>query len=113
MAVQADASMTTEVDTGAPATAEEIHPPGFVSAAKREHRNEAAALRQHRLDVVKVCAPAQRSESRQLSVGSSSPLHCCNAQGCNSARLAWAITSKLERCLGKRYMQHAGRGGGG
>ena len=81
MAVQADASMTTEVDTGAPATAEEVHPPGFVSAAKREHRNEAAALRQHRLDVVKVRTPLQRPESRQLSVGGSCQLHCCNTQG--------------------------------
>lgn len=50
LAVREDAKETTEVGTGAPATAEEAHPPGFVSAAKREHQNEAAALRQHRLD---------------------------------------------------------------
>ena len=94
MAVRADASMTTEVDTGAPATAEETHPPGFVSAAKREHRNEAAALRQHRLDVVKVrVLSPQLPESRQLSVGCSCQLHCCNAQRCNSERPAWASSS--------------------
>lgn len=50
VAVRADAKGTTELDSSAPATAEEDHPPGFVSAAKREHQNEAAALRNHRLE---------------------------------------------------------------
>ena len=50
IAVKEDAKETTELDTGAPATAEEDHPPQFVSAAKREHQNEAAALRHHRIE---------------------------------------------------------------
>ena len=50
MAVKEDAKETTEMDTSAPATAEEDHPPQFVSAAKREHQNEAAALRHHRVE---------------------------------------------------------------
>ena len=50
IAVREDAKETTELDTGAPASAEEDHPPGFVSAAKREHQNEAAALRHHRIE---------------------------------------------------------------
>lgn len=49
-AVKEDAKETTELDTGSPATAEEDHPPQFVSAAKREHQNEAAALRHHRIE---------------------------------------------------------------
>jgi len=51
IAVKEDARETTELDPGAPATMEEDHPPGFVSAAKREHQNEAAVLRMHRLQV--------------------------------------------------------------
>jgi hypothetical protein len=51
IAVKEDARETTEIDPSAPATLEEEHPPGFVSAAKREHQNEAAVLRMHRLKV--------------------------------------------------------------
>lgn len=64
-AAQSDAD-PAQLQRSASDIAREPSPPGFESAAKKEHLSEAAALRQHRAEVCNGCG---RTEGRDTATG--------------------------------------------